>query len=91
MQVHYAPAFLHLFNKLDPPVKAGVKAAVSKVIGLYETGKKSAGLGIKHLRGDLWEARAGLKIRVVYSISEDEIRFLLAGSHDDVKDFLKHV
>lgn len=91
MQVCYAPAFLRLFNKLDSPVKEGVKVTISKVIDLYETGNKSVGLGIKHLRGDLWEARSGLKIRVVYSMSEDEIRFLLAGSHDDVKNFLKHV
>lgn len=90
MQVYYAPAFLRLLNKLAPPVRAGVKTTVSKVIDLCETGRRSVGLGIKHLRGDLWEARSGIKIRVVYSMSEDEIRFLLAGSHDDVKNFLKH-
>lgn len=90
MQVYYAPAFLRLFNKLDPPVRAGVKTTVSKIIDLYGTGNKSVGLGIKHLRGDLWEARSGLNIRVVYSMSGDQIRFLLAGSHNDVKSFLKH-
>lgn len=91
MQVYYTPAFLRLLKKLDPHMRTGVKAAVSKVIDLYETGQKSVGLGINRLRGDLWEARSGLKIRVVYSLSEDELRFLLAGSHDDLKNFLNHL
>ena len=90
MRVSYAPAFLRVFDKLDPPVKRGVKAVTGKVIDFYQTGSASAGLGIKHLRRDLWEARSGLKIRAVYSLSKSEIRFLVAGTHDDVKRFLKH-
>jgi mRNA-degrading endonuclease RelE of RelBE toxin-antitoxin system len=89
VQVYYTPAFLRLFSKLGDPVKMAVKDTVSQVIDLYETGDKSVGLGIKRLRGDLWEARSGLKIRVVYSMNEDEVRFLLAGTHDDVRKFLK--
>ena len=91
MQVSYAPAFLRLLGKLDPPVKASVKHAVGKVIDFYEGGRKGTGLGVKRLRGDLWEARAGLRIRVIYSLSGDQLHFILAGSHDDVRNFLRQL
>ena len=91
MRVSYAPAFLRLLDKLDPSVKESVKQAVGKVIDFYEETGKSGGLGIKRLRGDLWEARAGLRIRVVYSLSGDKLRFILAGNHDDVRSFLRQL
>ena len=90
MQVYFAPAFLRTIKRLDPPIKRDVKTTIDKVIDLYESGDKSGGLGIKHLRGDLWEARSGIRIRIVYGLDRNAIRFLLAGSHDDVKNFLKH-
>ena len=67
-----------------------MKDAVNEVIDFYNReGRGTKGLGIKHLRGALWEARAGIQIRVVYDLSADQITFILAGSHDDVKNFLK--
>ena len=89
MQVSYAPAFLRLLGKLDAPVKASVKQAVGRVIDFYEGGNKATGLGVKRLRGNLWEARAGLHVRILYSLSSDRLRFILAGNHDDVPQFLK--
>ena len=91
MRVSYAAAFLRLTAKLDPSVKESVKEAVGKVIDFYEGGKKEPGLGVKRLRRNIWEARAGLQIRVLYSLSGDELRFILAGSHDDVTRFLRHL
>ncbi len=89
MQVSYAPAFLRLLKKLDPHVKEAAKTATAKVIDFYESGQRTSGLGIKHLRADIWEARAGLRIRVLYRLSDDRLHFILAGTHDDVKNFLK--
>lgn len=91
MEVSYAPAFLRLRGKLDPPIKDSVKRAVGKVIDFYEKGRKGVGLGVKQLRGNLWEARAGLRVRVVYSLSGDQLRFILAGNHDDVRKFLRQL
>ena len=56
----------------------------------YE-GKSSLtkGLGVKCLRGSLWEARAGLQIRVIYELSAGQLTFILAGSHDGIRNFLK--
>ncbi|MBI5209833.1 MAG: hypothetical protein HY927_07675 [Elusimicrobia bacterium] len=44
---------------------------------------------MKHLRGDFFEFRAGIKKRVLYLKREGAILYLLYGSHDDVRRFLK--
>jgi hypothetical protein len=46
-------------------------------------------MGLKHLKEDFWEVRQGLKVRLLFRWDGDLIEFVLAGSHDDVKRFLK--
>ena len=91
MHVSFAPSFLKQLDKLDPQVRTAAKAAATRVIEFYEASSRTPGLGVKRLRGDIWEARAGLRIRVLYRLSNGELRFVLAGSHDDVKRFLSEV
>ena len=89
MEVYFAPSFLRITKKLDPHIKDNIKATIEDVIDFYESGEKTKGLGIKHLRGTLWEARSGLQLRVVFDLSGNQMTFVLAGTHDDVKNFLK--
>jgi hypothetical protein len=48
------------------------------------------GFGIKRLRGNFWEACKGLKTRSLFRWEGDLVEFVLAGSHDDAKKFLKN-
>lgn len=89
LEIYFAPSFERILKKLDPHIKSWVKDATAKVIDFYTADKKSEGLGVKRLRGNIWEARAGLKIRVLYDLAGSRLTFILAGSHDDVKRFLK--
>jgi hypothetical protein len=89
--VSFAPAFLKQLQKLDPQAKDAAKQATGKVIDFYEARSKVPGLGVKRLRGPVWEARAGLKIRVLYLLEGDGLRFILAGTHDDVRKYLSRV
>lgn len=91
MKVYFEPSFSRFIKRIDPHIKEGIKKSLSEVIDFYSTGQKTTGLGIKHLRGTLWEARSGIKIRVLYDLSADQLTFILAGSHDDVKNFLKRI
>ena len=90
MEIHYASSFLRVYKKLIVPVKEGVKATTKDIINYYATGHKTLGLGIRHLQGDIWEGRTGLSVRIIYSLAGNRIRFLLAGTHNDVHNFLKH-
>ena len=91
MRISFAPAFLKQLRKLEPPAKESAKEAVRRVIDFYERRIKAPGLGVKRLRGRIWEARAGLKIRVLYLLKDDDLRFILAGSHDEVRNFLSRL
>jgi len=91
MRVSFAPAFQKQLGKLDPQVKESAKEATGKIIDFYERRIKAPGLGVKRLRGDIWEARAGIKIRILYLLKGEDIRFVLAGTHDEVRKFLSRV
>ena len=47
------------------------------------------GIGLKRLRGNFWEARKGLKTRILFCWDGELVEFVLAGNHDDVRRFLK--
>lgn len=46
------------------------------------------GLGLKRLTRDYWEVRSSLKSRIIFEL-QDPLGFLLVGSHDDVKRFIR--
>ena len=91
MRVSFAPSFLKQLKKLDPQVKETAKETAAKIIDFYELQAKAPGLGVKRLRDDIWEARAGLKMRILYLLKDDGLRFVLAGTHDEVIKFLSRV
>ncbi|MBI5245181.1 MAG: hypothetical protein HY922_16075 [Elusimicrobia bacterium] len=72
-----APEALRLFN------------AVRKFEAAWEIRSFPAGLGLKHLRDDFYEFRAGLHDRVLFQRAGDAILYLLYGSHDAIRRFLK--
>jgi hypothetical protein len=49
------------------------------------------GLGLKHLIKDIWEIRIDIRIRIIFRWQAENINFILAGNHDQVKHFLKTV
>ncbi len=89
MRIEFKPAFARSLRHFYPLEQKRVKETLEKVIDFYTTGEKTSGLGLTHLRGDFWEARSGLKTRILYRWQIDFIEFILAGNHDDVKRFLK--
>ena len=90
MRFEFKPSFGRSLKHLHPREQAGAKEAADKLTDFYATGEKTPGLGIGHLRGPFWEARAGLRVRLLFRRQKDLVEFVLAGSHDDVRRFLKH-
>ena len=88
-EIAYAPSFLRILKKLDPYLTEKVKATADKVINLYVMGQKTEDLGITRLRGTLWEARADIRVRVIYDLAKNRLTFVVAGTHNDVRNFLK--
>jgi mRNA-degrading endonuclease YafQ of YafQ-DinJ toxin-antitoxin module len=47
------------------------------------------GLGIRKLTGNFFEIRVGLDLRLIFQNRAESLLFLMAGSHEDVKKFLR--
>ena len=91
MNYEFKPSFDKTFRKLDPDRRERVLGAVSHLIDYFETRVKTRGLGLKHLREKIWEVRIDIKDRVIFAIEGDTIGFLIVGSHDEIKEFLKNI
>jgi len=94
MTYEYDPRFARTTRKLPPPERQRVSDAVTGVIRLFEQRQVSGGLGVKKLFsgeevGAVFEARAGLALRVLFSVQQDLVTFLMVGDHDEVRRFIK--
>ncbi len=51
-----------------------------------------AGLGMRKLHpSGVWEARVGLGLRVVFTLSEELLTLVRVGSHDEVRRWLRQL
>ena len=90
MRFEFKPSFDKSVKSLPPRDKQEIKELCKNLIDVL-SGKKvlSKGLGLRNLRKNYWEIRKGLKLRIIFHWQDDFVEFLLAGSHDDIKRFLK--
>jgi mRNA-degrading endonuclease YafQ of YafQ-DinJ toxin-antitoxin module len=91
MEYEFKPSFDKTFKKLELNSKKKVMHAVSLLIDFFEIGNKAKGLGLKHLRDDFWEVRVNIKGRIIFALNEETVSFLIVGSHDEIKRFLKSI
>ena len=91
MYYRTVPRFDRSLKRLDPSRKARVQGAIERLMACFETGEIPHGLGLKQLRPGLWECRAGLSDRVIFYRTVDRVEFLLVGSHDEIKQFLRSI
>lgn len=92
MRFEFKPFFERSIKSLPLPERADIKDAALKLIDVLSKDRQiHQGLGLKRLTRDFWEARKGIKARILFRWTGDLIEFVLAGNHDDVKRFLKNV
>ena len=90
MRFEFKKTYDRTTKKLSKEAKLELKEVAMDVVDVVSTGKKPAkGIRLKHLYKDYWEASKGIKERIIFKLSGDLVQFILAGSHDDVKRFLK--
>ena len=89
MRYAYQESFLQTTRRLSAHQQARLLNAIEKFQRAIESGQWPQGLGFTHLRDDYFEFRVDLHTRVIYRRSPDLIAYLLYGSHDDIRRFLK--
>lgn len=89
MRHYFAPRFGRDYRKLSRREQEAVDRAIQTLLQyLHREIELSQGLGLKRLVGDYWEIRSSLQTRMIFELG-DPLGFLLVGSHDAVKRFLK--
>jgi hypothetical protein len=65
--------------------------AIDAVAEAWETPHRHSGIGIRRLRGELFEARFGLDERLafVFIATPPELYFLFLGNHDEIQKLLR--
>ena len=90
MRYFTSQAFDQSIRELPDSKKKQVKKALRLATAFFETGDLPAGLGLKPLRHDIWEIRAGLYERILFHKANDVVRYLIVGRHDDIKQYLRN-
>lgn len=91
MRYSETAGFLRSIKRLPAQRKESVKESISKLVNFFETKQMSQGLGLKQLRPGIWEIRAGLLDRIVFSRRKDIVEFIIAGTHNEIKNLLKNL
>ena len=91
MQYSESSSFVRSIKRLPTQRKELVKESISKLVNFFESKQLPKGLGLKQLRPNVWEARAGLADRIVFRRKQDTIEFIIVGTHDEIKRLLKNL
>ena len=89
-QIEFKPSFDRLYRKLDLFKKQKIDEAIGALLTALENNEMPRGLGLKRLKGDIWEIRLDLSLRVGFRMKKDLIEFGTAGNHETIKRFLKN-
>jgi mRNA-degrading endonuclease RelE of RelBE toxin-antitoxin system len=90
MKFEFKPSFDRSIKSFPHREKAELKSLAAELVEMLSRGRVvPKGIGLKRLRENFWEARRGLKRRILFRWNGESVEFILAGNHDDVKRFLK--
>lgn len=88
----FRPSFERTIKSFPAQKQQQIKSLAKHLIWLLSKGQRlPKGMGLTRLRGNYWEIRSTIKERILFHYKKSEVDFILVGSHDDVKKFLKSV
>ena len=90
MKYEFKPSFDRSVKSLPSETKQEVKELCITLIDVLSGEKElSVGMGLKNLRKNFWEIRKGLKMRILFRWRADHVEFVLSGTHEEIKRYLK--
>ena len=90
MKYEFKSSFDKSVKSLPSEKKQEVKELCIALIDVLSREQElSVGLGLKNLRKNFWEIRKGLKLRILFRWRTDQVEFVLAGTHEEIKKYLK--
>ena len=89
--VEFSARFRAEARALPTERQAQVAQAVALLSEVFGQPHLHSGLGIRRLKKNYFELRAGRDTRVVFKLEGSMAMLVLVGSHDNVQRFLKNV
>ena len=90
MKFEFKPSFDRSVKAFHDNEKIEIKALAIHLVEMLSRDREiHKGIGLKRLKGSFWEARKGLKTRILFRWDGELVEFVLAGNHNDVRRFLK--
>lgn len=74
---------------LAPDEQTAVLAVLRRLPVVFGRPHAHAGLGMRQLRRGVYEARVGLKVRVLFERDGDLLVIKMIGNHDDIRRYLR--
>lgn len=92
MRFEFKPSFDRSVKTFRGKEKEEIKqTAIQAIEILSRTRTTRKGIGLRHLRGNFWEVRKGLKARILFRLEGNLIEFILAGDHNGIRRYLKNL
>ena len=90
MRVDLAPELKAAIRRLPKRQRQQIGEVITAVHDGFGTPHRHSGLGIRRLRGSLFECRVGLKLRLVFDAEPGVLSFSDLGTHDEIRKILKN-
>ena len=94
-QFRFKDSFQKDLSRLSAHDYSLVLKTLDEIESVLKTGSPSQGLRIKKLHGNpaykIFEARASINLRIVWTQTKSEMTFALLGNHEDVRRFIKNL
>lgn len=84
-------SFVRSARKLSPTDKTQLAESLEQFNNFVLTGNLPIGLGFKKIEPDIYEFRAGLRLRVIVLAEGDAYYLALVGNHDQVSRYLRRI
>lgn len=90
-EIYLSDRFRAVVREYPKPVRAEIGQAIDRLQGALGQPHQHAGIGIRKLVKNYFEMRVGLELRLIFKIEPAAITFTFAGTHDEVRRFLKQL
>jgi hypothetical protein len=84
-----SPRFLTVLDNLNDADVNRVEEALRFLPDCFGQPHVHAGISIRRLRGNVFECRAGLKIRLLFRAIPPALEVFFVGSHDEVRRVIR--
>ena len=89
MTIYRLATFDRAFNRLTPDQQEMVRAAVNQIPKAFGHPHHHAGIGLRAF-GPYFECRASRGLRILFLFDHGDFVLVTAGSHDQVRAYLKN-